>query len=76
MFRHSHFNTLRKQGWDFSKIRVRGGWSNVQTPIQIYSHPDEEEMYESWKKSETTMKLNKGTSESLEEELQSIFKEN
>ncbi len=59
MFRHSHFDTLRKQGWDFAKIKVRGGWSNVQTPMQVYSHPDDEELYKSWNKTEGNMKLKK-----------------
>ncbi len=63
MFRHSHFDTLRKQGWGFEKIRVRGGWSNVQTPMQIYSHPDEEEMYESFKQVEENIKLKKNKKE-------------
>lgn len=81
MFRHTHFNSLRKQGWDFTKIKVRGGWSNVQTPMQKYSHPDDEEMYESWKKTEANMKLKKESkveskveSESIETDLKSIFK--
>lgn len=61
MFRHSHFDTLRKQGWGFEKIKQRGGWSNVQTPMQIYSHPDEEEMRKDWEQAENRMKIRKNT---------------
>ncbi|EGD50234.1 integrase family protein [Thermoanaerobacter ethanolicus JW 200] len=63
MFRHSHFDTLRKQGWGFEKIKQRGGWSNVQTPMQIYSHPDEEEMRKDWEQAEKRMKLKNKTKE-------------
>lgn len=63
MFRHSHFDTLRKQGWGFEKIKQRGGWSNVQTPMQIYSHPDEEEMRKDWEQAENHMKIKRNTKE-------------
>jgi len=59
MFRHTHFDTLRKEGWGFEKIRLRGGWSNVQTPMQVYSHPNDEEMREEWEKAEAHMKFSK-----------------
>lgn len=57
MFRHSHFDTLRKQGWGFEKIRKRGGWANIQTPMQIYSHPDEEEMRKEWEQAENRIRI-------------------
>ena len=63
MFRHSHFDALRKQGWSPEKIQKRGGWANVQTPMQIYMHPDEEEIRKAWEQVEVNMKLkrpNKG----------------
>lgn len=63
MFRHSHFNALRKQGWGFEKIRKRGGWANIQTPMQIYSHPDEEEMRKDWEQVENRMKLKRNAGE-------------
>ena len=63
MFRHSHFDTLRKQGWKIEMIRKRCGWSNVQTPMQIYSHPDEEEMRREWEKVENGMKIKRNTKE-------------
>ena len=59
MFRHSHFNTLRKHGWGFEKIKVRGGWANIQTPMQIYSHVDDDEMHKSWRRTEKRMQLKK-----------------
>lgn len=63
MFRHSHFDTLRKQGWEIEKIKQRGGWSNIQTPMQIYAHPDEEEMRKDWEKVENRMKVKWNTKE-------------
>jgi integrase/recombinase XerD len=59
MFRHTHFNDLRKQGWAPEMVQKRGGWSNVQTPMQVYYHPDDEEMTDAWKKAEERMKANK-----------------
>ena len=61
IFRHTHFNTLRKQGWGFEKIKERGGWANIQTPMQIYSHPDEEEMRKDWEQAEKRIKIRKST---------------
>lgn len=61
MFRHTHFNALRKQGWGFEKIKQRGGWACVQTPMQIYSYPDEEEMRKDWEQAEECMKIKKNT---------------
>lgn len=63
MFRHTHFDTLRKQGWGFEKIKHRGGWSNIQTPMQIYSHPDEEEMRKEWEQTENRIKIKKNLKE-------------
>lgn len=57
-FRHTLFDRLRKEGWGFEKIQKRGGWANVQTPMQIYSHPSDEEMREDWEKSEEMLRLN------------------
>lgn len=59
MFRHSHFDLLRKQGWGFEQIKRRGGWANIQTPMQTYAHPDEEEMRKEWERAEYRMKLTK-----------------
>lgn len=63
IFRHSHFNTLRKHGWGWEKIKERGGWANIQTPMQIYSHPDEEEMRKEWEQAQNRMKIKKDAKE-------------
>ncbi len=63
MFRHSHFDILRKQGWGFEQIKRRGGWSNVQTPMQTYAHPDEEELRHEWEQVEHRMRIKKQTRE-------------
>lgn len=52
LFRHSHFDLLRRNGWSFEQIQKRGGWANVQTPMQTYSHPQMEEIRESWEHAE------------------------
>ncbi|MFA9377025.1 MAG: tyrosine-type recombinase/integrase [Lachnotalea sp.] len=57
LFRHTHFDMLRRNGWGFEQIRLRGGWSNVQTPMQLYSHPTDEELREAWKMTENLFKL-------------------
>ena len=56
---HTHFDTLRKNGWGFEKIKERGGWAQVQTPMQIYSHPDEEELRRDWEETEERIRLKK-----------------
>ncbi len=56
MFRHSHFTMLRRHGWDFEKIRKRGGWADVQTLVKTYLHPSDEEMRSEWEKTEAKMK--------------------
>lgn len=50
LFRHSHFDLLRRNGWSFEKIQRRGGWADVTTPMNIYSHPTDEEMRDAWEK--------------------------
>jgi site-specific recombinase XerD len=57
VLRHTHFSALRKQGWEFEKLRKRGGWSNVQTLINTYLHPSDEEMRQEWEKVARKMKL-------------------
>ncbi|WP_414732294.1 tyrosine-type recombinase/integrase [Acetobacterium carbinolicum] len=60
LFRHTHFDALRQQeGWDWAKIQKRGGWANVQTPMQTYSHPSDKEIRESWELVEKNMSLKK-----------------
>lgn len=50
IFRHTHFDLLRQNGWTFEKIQKRGGWADVTTPMNIYSHPSDEEMRNEWEK--------------------------
>ena len=57
VLRHTHFTSLRKQGWEFEKLQKRGGWSNVQTLINTYIHPSDEEMRQEWEKVEQKMQL-------------------
>lgn len=56
-FRHTHFSTLRKAGWEPEKILKRGGWASVQTPMQTYLHTSDEEMRNVWDQVENEIKL-------------------
>jgi integrase len=58
MLRHTHFTSLRRAGWEPEKIQKRGGWANVQTPMQIYLHPSDEDMRRDWEKTEERLRLN------------------
>jgi len=57
VFRHTHFTSLRKCGWKVEELQKRGGWSNVQTLINTYLHPSDEEMRQEWEKVEQKMHL-------------------
>lgn len=55
--RHGHFTNLRKLGWEPERIMKRGGWAHVQTPMQIYLHPDEEDIRADWEKTQENIRL-------------------
>jgi len=57
ILRHTHFTELRRHGWELERMQKRGGWSSVQTLIQTYLHPSDEEVREDWEKVEQKMKL-------------------
>lgn len=58
VFRHTHFDILRRQGWEPEKMKERGGWADIQTVMQIYFHPDSEELREQWEKTDGFTSLN------------------
>jgi len=57
MFRHGSFTALRKAGWKPEHIRKRAGHAHVQTTMQFYIHPDEEDLHADWKQTEARMRL-------------------
>ena len=63
ILRHTHFNALRRNGWELEKMQKRGGWSSVQTLMNTYLHPSDEEIREDWEKVEQRMKLKRAKKE-------------
>ncbi len=55
--RHSHFTNLEKLGWSPERIMKRGGWANVQTPMQIYIHINDEDMRKEWEHTQDKIRL-------------------
>lgn len=55
--RHSHFTNLRRLGWEIERIQKRGGWANVQTPMQIYLHPSDEDIRADWERTQENIRL-------------------
>jgi integrase/recombinase XerD len=59
MLRHTSLTELRKAGWKDEHLMKRAGHAHVQTTMQMYIHPSDEEMREDWEKAENSMKLKK-----------------
>lgn len=55
--RHSHFTNLKRLGWEIERIQKRGGWANVQTPMQIYIHPSDEDIRTDWERTQENIRL-------------------
>jgi integrase len=36
--RHTCITIMLKRGWSMKHVQVRGGWSDIKTPGNIYSH--------------------------------------
>ena len=59
MLRHTSLTELRKAGWRDEHLMKRAGHAHVQTTMQMYIHPSDEEMREDWEKSQENMRLKK-----------------
>lgn len=57
MLRHTSLTTLRRAGWKDEHLMKRAGHAHVQTTLQMYVHPDEEDIRKDWEKAEATMRL-------------------
>lgn len=58
MFRHTHFDTLRRlKAWTPERIQKRGGWANFQTPYNTYFHVTDDELTDAWKETQHNMEL-------------------
>ncbi len=55
--RHSSLTELRRAGWKPEHLQKRAGHAQVQTTMQIYLHPSDEDLREDWEKAEQQMHL-------------------
>jgi integrase/recombinase XerD len=59
MLRHSSLTELHREGWRAEYLRKRAGHTNLQTTMQIYIHPSDEDIRKDWEKVENRMKIKK-----------------
>ncbi len=55
--RHSSLTELRRAGWKAEHLQKRAGHAQVQTTMQTYLHPSDEDLREDWEKAEEQMHL-------------------
>lgn len=63
MLRHTSLTQLRKAGWKDEHLMKRAGHAHVQTTIQMYIHPSDEDIRKDWEKAEENMRLKKNIKE-------------
>ncbi|OPH47395.1 transposase [Paenibacillus ferrarius] len=64
MLRHTSLTELRKAGWRDEHLMKRAGHAHIQTTMQMYVHPSDEEIRKDWEKTEQSMKLHHSSKES------------
>ncbi len=52
MLRHTHATELIQQGWDMALVKKRLGHQSIQTTINIYTHLNQQDIKEAFKKYE------------------------
>lgn len=59
LLRHSSLTLLRRAGWRAEQVMRRAGHAHVQTTIQTYIHPDEDEteLRKEWERVQARMRL-------------------
>lgn len=57
VLRHTSLTELRRAGWKAEHLMKRAGHAQVQTTMQMYIHPSDEEMRKDWEKAEKRMQL-------------------
>jgi integrase len=67
MLRHSSLTELRRAGWTPERLQKRAGHAQVQTTMQTYLHPSDEDLREDWEKAEEQMQLNRQQKEEHEQ---------
>lgn len=59
MLRHTSLTELRKAGWRDEHLMKRAGHAHIQTTMQMYIHPSDEDIRKDWVRAEEKMKLNR-----------------
>ena len=59
MLRHTSLTELRKAGWRDEHLMKRAGHAHIQTTMQMYIHPSDEDIRRDWEKAQEKMKLHK-----------------
>ncbi|OZT10629.1 transposase [Priestia aryabhattai] len=66
MLRHTSLTELRKAGWRDEHLMNRAGHAHIQTTMQMYIHPSDEDIRKDWENAQERMKINKENMENNE----------
>ncbi len=66
VLRHSSLTELRRAGWKPEHLQKRAGHAQVQTTMQTYMHPSDEDLRKDWEKAEEKMRLKRQRKEDTE----------
>ncbi|PGW72462.1 tyrosine-type recombinase/integrase [Bacillus thuringiensis] len=58
MLRHTSLTELRKSGWKDEHLMKRAGHAHIQTTIQMYVHPSDDDLRKDWERTQERMKIN------------------
>jgi site-specific recombinase XerD len=59
VLRHTSLTELRKAGWKDEYLMKRAGHAHIQTTMQIYIHPSDEDIRKDWEQVECQMNIKK-----------------
>ncbi|MGA5674894.1 transposase [Bacillus cereus] len=66
MLRHTSLTELRRAGWKDEHLMKRAGHAHIQTTMQMYIHPSDEDIRKDWEKVQENMRISKGFEEDYE----------
>jgi integrase/recombinase XerD len=58
LFRHTHATIYYRQTKDIKQVQERLGHSQIQTTMNLYLHPSDEDIRESWQIAQSAFKIN------------------
>ncbi len=58
MLRHTSLTELRKSGWKDEHLMKRAGHAHIQTTLQMYVHPSDDDLRKDWERTQERMKIN------------------